>query len=43
MIVNVFLFNKNVDIKETILQKEEVVDINRVYKKEFMEMFQIAI
>jgi len=40
MIVDIFLVNKNIDIKETKLQKEEVIDIKWVNEKEFIEMFQ---
>ena len=40
MIVDIFLFYKNIDIEETILQKEEVIDIKWVYKEEFIKMYK---
>ena len=40
MIVDIFLFIKNIDLEQTKLQKEEVIGIKWVYKEEFIKMYQ---
>jgi 8-oxo-dGTP pyrophosphatase MutT (NUDIX family) len=40
MIVDVFLFRSNIEIKQVILQKDEVLNIQGVEKEEIIKMFK---